>query len=85
MSGDPARRPSNERIRVQTALDAVVWVECAACLGDGWNYPGPPRPKSRKYTCEVCEGRGANQRLALHCGPNSKIVSAPKGACREVR
>ncbi|MBB4857181.1 hypothetical protein HNO88_000488 [Novosphingobium chloroacetimidivorans] len=81
MSGDPSRRPSNERVRVNVSLDAEVWIECTACLGDGWTLNGrfyQPRD-ARKLTCQRCKGHGAERVLAIHRHPNSRIIPGPTG------
>lgn len=84
MSRDPSRRPSKDRIRVAGDANAIVWVECTYCLGDGWHYPGsflmPDRSRpTHKQRCYLCDGLGARQIAALLRGPHAKIVPAPKG------
>lgn len=83
MAGDPSRRPSNERVRVAADMNAIVWIECASCLGDGWHYPMggivDRSRKSRKITCATCGGRGARQVTMIQCSPGARIVAAPKG------
>ena len=84
MSGDPSRRPSNERMRIGGDANDLVWVKCSYCLGDGWHYPGhsmmPDRSrKTHKQTCGYCGGSGARQLPKLLCGPDTKIVAAPVG------
>lgn len=76
MTGDPARRPSNERVAVAGSIGSAVWVECDECLGDGWFYPRNGR-RNRKITCGVCHGQGRRQTLAIYCGPKSRIVAGP--------
>lgn len=85
MTGDPSRRPSNDRIKLVVDFDEIVWVECASCLGDGWHYPMPNKPfdrlpKTRKVTCEPCKGLGAVEARKIECGRHARIVPAPKGA-----
>lgn len=84
MAGDPSRRPSNERVRFDMKLDAKVWLECSNCLGDGWTFNGhhfrPDATRSvAKITCAYCAGLGAVQVETICCGPNSRIVSEPRG------
>jgi hypothetical protein len=83
MPGDPSRRPSNERVRVDVDLNALVWVECASCLGDGWHYPMrgvvDRGPKNRKITCVACGGLGAKQVPAIHLQPGDRVITAPAG------
>ncbi len=77
-TGDLSRRPSNERVRVEVAFDAMVWVECDFCCGDGWHLTRAERAPA-KITCGVCHGVGAIQMERICCGPNSRILSAPRG------
>lgn len=84
MSRDPSRRPSNERIRVAGNANAVVWIECPVCLGDGWHYPQrglmlDRLPPTRKLTCVACSGLGAQQIPRIQLGPDARTVPAPKG------
>lgn len=79
MSGDPSRRPSNDRIRVSADVNAVVWVECFYCLGDGWHFPVRDSRHMRKARCGICDGLGARQRPLLLCGRSDRLVSAPRG------
>ncbi|EJL23962.1 hypothetical protein [Novosphingobium sp. AP12] len=85
MPSDPSRRPSNDRVRLEVDFDALVWVECSSCLGDGWHYPmargiADRLLKNRKVTCQLCSGLGAVQARKIECGPNIRVVPAPKGA-----
>lgn len=84
MMRDPSRRPSNQRVRIAGDINAMVWVECSSCLGDGWHYPMATAivdraRKSRKITCVACSGLGARQFARLQCGPGARIVAPPKG------
>ena len=88
MKGDPSHRPSNERVRVIGHVDALVWVECASCLGDGWHYPQigvmlDRLPPTRKLTCMTCAGTGARQVAAITLSPGARIVSAPTERVRQ--
>ena len=76
MTCDPSRRPSNERVRLNTDVNALIWIECASCLGDGWHFPYRGRP-TRKITCGACDGLGRRQILAVHRAPTERIVPAP--------
>ena len=77
VKGDPSRRPSNER-SLLPPVDALIWIECGSCLGDGWHYPWRGR-QSWKYACPTCEGRGRRQIPALLRRPEDRIVAAPVG------
>jgi len=84
MPPDPTRRPSNQRVRHHVDFDAMVWVECGNCLGDGWHYPlATPfvdrARKSAKHTCEACAGLGAIRVRKIECWPSARIVAAPAG------
>lgn len=84
MVGDPSRRPSANRERINVDLSAIVWVECITCLGDGWHYPMvggflDRARKSRKVTCIYCGGLGARQMAAIQCPPGIPTVPPPKG------
>lgn len=59
------------------AVDAVVWVECGNCLGDGWVY-GNREVHLKKFTCAACAGLGARETAAIYCSPSSRIVPAPR-------
>jgi len=82
MARGPSRRPSNDRVRIAGNLDDLVWVECRQCLGDGWHYPmrgvADRQPNTQKFECTGCRGKGARQQLAIHCGPDSRIVPGPR-------
>ena len=86
MSGDPSRRPSNERVRVDININATFWIQCETCLGDGWHYPTSGlsgqldgAPKRFKVECKVCTGLGARQIPSLHFGPGMTRVRPPAG------
>ncbi|MHA0333681.1 hypothetical protein [Sphingomonas aquatilis] len=84
MIGDPARRPSKERVRLAGHVDALVWVECSTCLGDGWHHPQvgvmlDRLPKTRKLTCAACSGAGARQVPQIQLAPGAITVPAPTG------
>lgn len=87
MAGDPSRRPSHDRVRVAADVNAVVWIECASCLGDGWHYPMggvvDRARKSRKITCASCGGHGARQVPLIQCSPGARVVATPKGQCQQ--
>lgn len=81
---DPSRRPSSNRVRLDVQFDAMVWLECDYCCGDGWHYAGHPlgpggKKSLAKIPCGICDGKGATQVAAICCGPNSRIVPAPSG------
>lgn len=78
MTGDPSRRPSNERTPIGGDLNAVVWIECPICLGDGWHMP-PAYARPKKHKCGNCDGLGARQVQRILLGRKAKIVPAPKG------
>lgn len=82
MTGDPTRRPSSERVRMAGHVDALVWVECPTCLGDGWHYPQvgvmlDRLPKTRKLTCAACSGLGARQVPQIQLAPGAVVVPPP--------
>jgi hypothetical protein len=90
MPTDPSRRPSSERVRVEVNFDALVWLECGNCLGDGWTFNGhnfaPDRTRStRKNTCSFCGGLGATQVKSICCGPQSRVVTEPRGWASAVK
>lgn len=77
MAGDPTRRPSNERTRVD-GVGTMVWIECRSCFGDGWSWPHRGRP-TRKITCLSCGGSGRRQIAAIECSPSDKILAEQIG------
>jgi hypothetical protein len=63
MSGDPSRRPSNERVRT-AHIASTVRIQCRICLGDGWSYPAFGA-RRYKITCSICAGTGVAETLLL--------------------
>jgi len=76
MSGDPSRRPSNDRIRLPHVNTRVV-VQCRHCMGDGWHYPwfGSARWKIR---CADCEGTGRSEIFLIEKHEDDVVVGGVK-------